>query len=179
MAKNQDIVQEQREEDVTAEQGGAGEVGTSRQSGDGLRNGHPPQALVDRREGSGGERSEQELPGRGSTSARADRSKIARPDPELVPQAKRRRFSAKYKLDILRQSDACEEPGELGALLRREGLYYSHLTTWRCLVRPTTGGIRQQCPTGNTGATRTPRTRLCLLRLPTGRKRRRSGRTGP
>jgi len=101
MAKKQDLVKVQQEEDVTAERGGAGEVGTGRQSRDGLRNGQRLQALVDRREGSGGERSEQELPGRGSTSARVDRSKIARPDPELVPQAKRRRFSAKYKLDIL------------------------------------------------------------------------------
>jgi transposase len=53
------------------------------------------------------------------------------PDPEVVPQAKRRRFSAKYKLRILEEADACREPGEIGALLRREGLYSSYLTAWR------------------------------------------------
>lgn len=53
------------------------------------------------------------------------------PDPEVVPQAKRRRFSAEYKLRILEEVDACNEPGQVGALLRREGLYSSHLTTWR------------------------------------------------
>lgn len=53
------------------------------------------------------------------------------PDPEVPEQAKRRRFSARYKLRILKEADACTERGQLGALLRREGLYYSHLTTWR------------------------------------------------
>ena len=53
------------------------------------------------------------------------------PDPELVERATRRRFSAKYKLAILREADACARPGEVGALLRREGLYSSHLATWR------------------------------------------------
>src|SRR5436309_14543559 len=53
------------------------------------------------------------------------------PDPELVEQAKRRKFTAKYKLEILTKADACTAPGEIGALLRREGLYTSHLTYWR------------------------------------------------
>jgi transposase-like protein len=53
------------------------------------------------------------------------------PDPEVVPQAKRRQFSAKYKLRILTEADQCIQRGEIGALLRREGLYSSHLTTWR------------------------------------------------
>jgi transposase len=53
------------------------------------------------------------------------------PDPELVERAKRRRFSAEYKLRILRQAEACTRSGEIGALLRREGLYTSHLTAWR------------------------------------------------
>jgi transposase len=53
------------------------------------------------------------------------------PDPELVERAKRRRFTAKYKLEILEQADACTRPGEIGELLRREGLYTSHLTYWR------------------------------------------------
>jgi len=54
----------------------------------------------------------------------------SRPDPEVVERAARRRFSAMYKLRILRETDELP-PGELGALLRREGLYYSYLTTWR------------------------------------------------
>jgi len=53
------------------------------------------------------------------------------PDPELVERARRRRFTAEYKLRVLREADACQAPGELGALLRREGLYTSHLTYWR------------------------------------------------
>ena len=53
------------------------------------------------------------------------------PDPELALQAKRRRFTAKYKLGILEKADACTAPGEIGELLRREGLYTSHLIYWR------------------------------------------------
>jgi transposase len=53
------------------------------------------------------------------------------PDPEVPEKAARRRFTAEYKLDILRQADHSRTPGEVGALLRREGLYSSHLTTWR------------------------------------------------
>jgi transposase-like protein len=53
------------------------------------------------------------------------------PDPEVVAKPKRRRFSTEYRLKILRQADACKAPGELGALLRREGLYSSLLSTWR------------------------------------------------
>ena len=53
------------------------------------------------------------------------------PDPELVERPTRRRFSAEYKLRVLREADACSRPGEVGALLRREGLYTSHLTYWR------------------------------------------------
>ena len=53
------------------------------------------------------------------------------PDPELVEQAKRRRFTAEYKAEVLAKADACTKPGEVGELLRREGLYTSHLTYWR------------------------------------------------
>jgi transposase len=53
------------------------------------------------------------------------------PDPELVERAKRRSFTATYKLEILAKADACTAPGEIGELLRREGLYTSHLTYWR------------------------------------------------
>ena len=53
------------------------------------------------------------------------------PDPEVVPTAKRRKFTAEYKLRILDEADSSTEPGQIGAILRREGLYSSHLTTWR------------------------------------------------
>jgi transposase-like protein len=53
------------------------------------------------------------------------------PDPEVVAQATRRRFSAEYKLRILAEVERCTQPGEIGALLRREGLYSSHLSKWR------------------------------------------------
>src|SRR5712691_10367610 len=53
------------------------------------------------------------------------------PDPEVRERAARRRFTAEYKLRVLREADQCAGLGELGALLRREGLYSSHLTTWR------------------------------------------------
>jgi transposase-like protein len=53
------------------------------------------------------------------------------PDPEVVPKAKRRQFSAEYKLRIVREADACTEPGQIGSLLRREGLYSSYLSKWR------------------------------------------------
>jgi transposase-like protein len=49
----------------------------------------------------------------------------------LVEQAKRRVFTAEYKARILAEADACTRPGEVGELLRREGLYTSHLTYWR------------------------------------------------
>lgn len=52
------------------------------------------------------------------------------PDPEVLPRPKRRTFTAAYKADILSQVDACA-PGQIGVLLRREGLYSSHLTDWR------------------------------------------------
>lgn len=55
----------------------------------------------------------------------------AEPDPQVVPKAERRRFSAEYKLSILAEADRCTQHGQIGALLRREGLYSSHLTTWR------------------------------------------------
>ena len=53
------------------------------------------------------------------------------PDPEVVARPKRRRFTAEYRLRILEEADGCSEPGDMGRLLRREGLYSSHLTAWR------------------------------------------------
>src|SRR5215210_8840037 len=74
-------------------------------------------------EGAVGERGES---GRGARAGSG-----SAPDPELVERPKRRRFTAKYKLEILEEADACTRPGEVGELLRREGLYTSHLTYWR------------------------------------------------
>ena len=49
----------------------------------------------------------------------------------MTSKAKRRRFTAEYKRRVLQEADACTESGQIGALLRREGLYSSHLVTWR------------------------------------------------
>jgi transposase len=68
-------------------------------------------------------------PAKGGSSVQPLR--VDSPDPEVPEKARRRRFSAEYKLSILRQAEACQEPGSLGALLRREGIYSSNLTTWR------------------------------------------------
>lgn len=83
-------------------------------------------------ERSGGERSEAPRSGGSSMVERqsSDPGEKA-PDPEVVARPKRRQFTAEYKLRILREADACKEPGEIGALLRREGLYSSHLVLWR------------------------------------------------
>jgi hypothetical protein len=57
-------------------------------------------------------------------------ARVRRPDPEVPERARRRRFTAKYKLEILAAYDAAPE-GQKGALLRREGLYSSHIVQWR------------------------------------------------
>lgn len=63
---------------------------------------------------------------------KTDSNERGAPDPEVPEKATRRRFTAKYKLDILERADACVPGnGELGKLLRTEGLYTSHLTVWR------------------------------------------------
>ena len=53
------------------------------------------------------------------------------PETEVLAKAQRRRFTAEYKRRILKEADRCTQPGEIGALLRREGLYSSALTAWR------------------------------------------------
>jgi transposase-like protein len=63
--------------------------------------------------------------------AGARAASVGVPDSELVARAKRRTFTAKYKARILAEADACTAPGAVGELLRREGLYTSHLTYWR------------------------------------------------
>jgi len=68
---------------------------------------------------------------------------LSGPEIEVAAKATRRRFTVAYKRKIVREADACKTPGAIGALLRREGLYSSHLTTWRAarergeLARPT------------------------------------------
>jgi hypothetical protein len=52
-------------------------------------------------------------------------------DVEVPAKAQRRPFTVEYKREVLRKADACKQPGEIGALLRAEGLYASHLATWR------------------------------------------------
>ena len=59
------------------------------------------------------------------------RREAPRPNPEVVARAKRGRFTGEYKQKILTQTDAAKGSGEVGAVLRREGLYSSHLTKWR------------------------------------------------
>ncbi len=66
-----------------------------------------------------------------TTARRNGADLIQAPDPEVKPQGKRRRFTRAYKLRILAEAERSTEPGAIGALLRREGLYSSHLTTWR------------------------------------------------
>jgi transposase len=66
-----------------------------------------------------------------AASAGSEGIKLSPPDPEVPAKAARRNFSAEYKQRILREADSCTEEGGIGALLRREGLYSSHLATWR------------------------------------------------
>jgi len=58
-------------------------------------------------------------------------SRAPAPDPEVPAKVQRRQFTAEYRRRILKEADACKKHGALGALLRREGLYSSHLVNWR------------------------------------------------
>ena len=69
------------------------------------------------------------------SSGGVKRSAAAGPDPEVSAKATRRRFTAAYKLSIVEKADTCDTPGEIGELLRREGLYSSHLSSWRKAAR--------------------------------------------
>ena len=60
---------------------------------------------------------------------------LSPPDPEVEEKPQRRKFTAAYKARIVQEADACTEKGQIGALLRREGLYSSQLTEWRQLYR--------------------------------------------
>jgi transposase len=78
------------------------------------------------------ERSEADRSAAAGKTVAPEPSAPPRPDPEVVTDAKRRAFTAEYKQRILAEADAAaSQPGAIGALLRREGLYSSHLVTWR------------------------------------------------
>ena len=66
-----------------------------------------------------------------SSITNPEKESLTRVDPEVKVKPERRRFTAEYKLRILEEADNCTGPGQIGALLRREGLYSSNLTQWR------------------------------------------------
>jgi len=92
-----------------------------------------PNPLEARQPGSGVAPTEgaQGATGVGATAGDRRDLDISPPDPEVTEAKPRRRFTAAYKLRVIDQADQCSEPGQIGALLRREGLYSSHLTNWR------------------------------------------------
>ena len=75
------------------------------------------------------------------SSEEGKRSAAAAPDPEVTAKATRRRFTAAYKVSVIEKAEQCEGPGEIGRLLRREGLYSSHLSGWRKAARE--GSLRE------------------------------------
>ena len=87
------------------------------------------QTIVGEPERRDDERSEAARSGGSPTIVRETSS--APPDSEVTARRARRRFTTLYKLEMLRKADACTRAGQLGALLRKEGLYSSHLVTWR------------------------------------------------
>lgn len=80
--------------------------------------------------GTGG-RAAQRAAGERREAAAGGTARPELPDPELVERPRRRTFTAAYKRRILLEAASCRRPGEIGALLRREGLYTSHLSAWR------------------------------------------------
>lgn len=81
--------------------------------------------------GTEGARSATGVPEETSSSPRRGGEIREVPNPEVPAKAQRRKFTAEYKLRIVREAERCKEAGEIGALLRREGLYSSLLTAWR------------------------------------------------
>lgn len=79
--------------------------------------------------------------GKGIPAVADEASSPQRPDPQVLERPVRRRFDRDYKLRILQEADACSGPGQIGSLLRREGLYSSHLAAWR---RQRTAGLAPQ-----------------------------------
>ena len=76
-----------------------------------------------------------DLEGARRATGEATREINVLPDSEVPAKRDRRRFTTKYKLHILEQTDQCSSQGDIGAVLRREGLYSSHLSNWRRLRR--------------------------------------------
>src|SRR5438093_7773466 len=94
-------------------------------------------AVVEKRErGEGIEQLGETEGARRATGGSPSSALVAGETEEVVAKAQRRRFTAEYKRRIVREADRCTQPGEIGALLRREGLYSSHLTTWRAARDP-------------------------------------------
>ncbi len=82
---------------------------------------------------------------RSDEAPRAETAQASRaPDPEVVAKPTRRRFTAEYRLRIVEEAERCTRPGEVGRLLRREGLYTSHLSAWRKARR--NGSLRGLTP---------------------------------
>jgi transposase-like protein len=98
-------------------------------------------------------------------------------DTEVVAKPQRRRFTAEYKRRIVREADRCTTPGAIGALLRREGLYSSHLTTWRAARdRGELEGLAAK-PRGPKGVAPDPRDKkIAELEREVGRQRKRAER---
>ena len=120
---------------------GRGEGGSQCRGGERsepARNGEPPSPRQmngsgDLPESFGASTAAQDSGAGGSTRSQSQSSTdaMARPDPEVLEKPARRKFSAEYKQRVLQEADACREQGQIGALLRREGLYSSYLTHWR------------------------------------------------
>jgi hypothetical protein len=91
------------------------------------------EAMVEEPERREAERSEAARSGGSSTIERrpVPSGLEGQSDPEVRAARPRRRYTSQYKLEILRKADACAKPGDVAALLRKEGLYSSHLVTWR------------------------------------------------
>ena len=89
----------------------------------------PRQTEVEDSSGMEGARSTTGVPEEASSSRPRLAGQV--PDPEVPGKAQRRKFTVEYKLRIVREAERCKEPGEIGALLRREGLYSSLLAAWR------------------------------------------------
>ena len=102
---------------------------------------------------------------RSDEAPRASRARPA-PDPEVVAKPKRRQFTAEYRLRILEEVDRCTQHGEVGRLLRREGLYSSHLTDWRKARRNARFGswLRRSVAQSQANATRWKRRCMRLRR---------------
>jgi transposase len=88
-----------------------------------------------------------------TAEAAAGNATTGPPDPEVPEKIPRRRFTAAYKLRVLKEADQCTQPGEMGALLRREGLYSSHISTWR---RQRKNGILQSLTPKKRGRKKKP-----------------------